>query len=138
MGKKLVGYFGEIHPKINKLFSINERVVCFEVFLNNITITQKKTAFNSKVFPKIERDFSFVFDTKVAVGNMLGEIYKLDPRVIKADIFDCFEISRLKKSVGFTVVLGADDRTLTEDEANEVSKKIVTYIETHGGELRAK
>lgn len=138
IGKKLVGYFGEIHPKISKLFSINERIVCFEIFVNNITVAQKKTVFNSKVFPRIERDFSFIFDAKVAVGSMLGEIYKLDQRVIKADIFDCFEISRLKKSVGFAVVLGADDRTLTEDEANEVSKKIVTYVETRGGELRAK
>ncbi|MBR1734967.1 MAG: phenylalanine--tRNA ligase subunit beta, partial [Alphaproteobacteria bacterium] len=138
VGKKLVGYFGEIHPKINKFFSINERIVCFEIFISNITITQKKIVFNSKIFPKIERDYAFIFESKASVGNIVSEIYKIDPRIIKAAIFDCFEISHTKKSVGFNVIFGADDRTLTEEEANEVSKKIVQYIEKLGGELRTK
>lgn len=138
VGRKLVGYFGEMHPKICKLFSVNERIICFEVIFNNITPLQKKIEFNNKVFPKIERDFSFVFDAKALVGNLIGEIYKLDSRVIKAGIFDCFEMSHLKKAVGFTITLGAADRTLTEDEANEVSSKVINHITKFGGELRTK
>jgi phenylalanyl-tRNA synthetase beta chain len=137
-GRKLIGYFGEMHPKICKLFSVNERIICFEVILDNITPLQKKVEFNSKVFPTIERDFSFVFDAKVLVGNLIGEIYKLDSRVIKADIFDCFEMSHLKKAIGFTITLSANDRTLTEDEANEVSTKVINHITKFGGELRTK
>ena len=138
LGRKLIGYFGEMHPKICKLFSVNERIICFEVILDNITPLQKKVEFSSKVFPKIERDFSFVFDAKALVGNLIGEIYKLDSRVIKADIFDCFEMSHQKKAVGFTITLGANDRTLTEDEANEVSTKVINHITKFGGELRTK
>lgn len=139
IGRRLIGYFGEIHPKIRKLFSVNERIICFEVILDNIAPSQKKNAFNSKVFPTIERDFSFVFNTKTLVGNLISEIYKLDSRVIKADIFDCFEMSHLKKSVGFTITLGATNRTLTEEEANEVSLKVISHITKFGdGELRTK
>lgn len=138
VGRKLIGYFGEMHPKICKLFSISNRIICFEVILDNITPSQKKVEFSSKVFPRIERDFSFVFDAKSLVGNLIGEIYRLDSRIIKVDIFDCFEMSHLKKAVGFTITLGADDRTLTEDEANEVSSKVMNHITKFGGELRTK
>ena len=44
----------------------------------------------------------------------------------------------MKKAVGFTITLGADDRTLTEDEANEVSSKVMNHITKFGGELRTK
>lgn len=136
--KKFVGYFGEVHPKIAKLFDINGRIVCFEVFLNNLKNSRNKPPYNSKVFPTIDRDFSFVFSTEIPVGNLVREIYKLDPRVLKADIFDCFELSKKQKAVGFTVTIGADDRTLTEEEAELVSAKIVEYIAKMGGELRSK
>ena len=82
VGRKLVGYFGEMHPKICKLFSVSDRIICFEIILDNITPLQKKVLFNNKVFPKIERDFSFVFDAKTLVGNLIGEIYKLDSRCL--------------------------------------------------------
>lgn len=138
VGRKLVGYFGELHPKTNKFFSISDRMVCFEVFMDNIVAAQKKVVYNSKVFPKIERDFSFVFSNRTSVGSILNEIRKLDTRIIKAGIFDCFDVSHVKKAVGFTVTIGADDRTLTEDEATEISEKIISCVTGFGGELRTK
>lgn len=153
---KLAGYFGEIHPKICKLFSINERVVCFEALLNNILPICKKKEFKRKLFPTIKRDFSFVFDAKKSVENLVNEIYELDPRIVDADICDCcgfesgsvvtdsartdvvgcFEFSQ--KSICFTAIFGANDHTLKEEEANEISEKIIDHITKFGGELRKK
>ena len=136
-GKK-VGYFGELHPKFNKIFSIDEIVTCFEFTSTELNIVPKDYNYNTKVFPKINRDFAFVFDSKVSVGNLINEIYKIDSRISKAYIFDCFDMSKEKKSVGFSVTLSAPDRTLTEEEATEVSDKVMKYIKNAGGELRKK
>jgi phenylalanyl-tRNA synthetase beta subunit len=63
LGRKLIGYFGELHPKITKTFGISERVNCFEIVLESIENGKaKKKQFVDKVFPKIERDFAFIFN----------------------------------------------------------------------------
>ena len=66
----------------------------------------------------------------------MNNVYKLDNRIAKVDIFDSFRISSTQKSIGITVVLDAVSRTLTENEANEVSDKVVSYVENLGGKLR--
>ncbi len=137
LGKKLIGYFGELHPKINKMFDISDRIECFELFIEGIENNKTKAKeYLSRVFPKIERDFSFVFNTNDNIGNIVNEIYKLDAKITKVDIFDLFKINTTQKSIGITVVLDAVTRTLTEIEANEVSDKIIKYIEKSGGKLR--
>jgi phenylalanyl-tRNA synthetase beta chain len=136
--KKKIADFGELHPKINKLFSISTPIVCFELELSNLRVKSRNYLFNSKVFPVISRDFSFIFDSKISIGNLVNSTYKLDPRITKVDVFDCFEIANSRKSIGIAVVLSAEDRTLTENEAQEISEKIVKYVGSVGGELRSK
>ena len=136
--KKKIGFFGELHPKINKLFEISEKTVCFELFIDELNVNDKKPSYQEKVFPKINRDFAFLFDARASVGNILGGILKLDDRISAANIFDCFEVGLTKKSIGVTVTLEAPDRTLTDDEAQEVSNKILEFVTHAGGELRTK
>lgn len=138
LDRKIVGFFGELHPKIGKMFGVSQRIVCFELFQSQIKMNRSKPLYCAKVFPTICRDFSFVFDTKTSVGNIIKELYKLDRSVMKADIFDCFEMSKNQKAVGFTITIGAPDRTLTEEEADKISEKVVSCIAKFGGELRSK
>ncbi len=137
LGKKLLGWFGELHPKINKLFGISERVMAFEILpaINEVK-KKRQREYSNKIFPKIERDFSFIFNEKDAIGEMIGGVYKLDNLIASVDIFDSFKINSTQKSIGITVRLDAVSRTLTEDEAAEISGKIVRYIENLGGKLR--
>ena len=139
LGKALLGWFGELHPKIGKLFGISRRIMAFEILpsVEGLKKNRNKT-YSNKVFPKIERDFSFTFGAKDAVGEIVNGIYKLDKLITKVDIFDSFEISSTQKSIGITVILDAVTRTLTEDEASEVSNKIITYVEKLGGKLRSQ
>lgn len=51
-------------------------------------------------------------------------------------LFDVYRGAQLgdgKKSVAFNVTLRAPDRTLTDDEADKVSKKIVTLLDRELG-----
>jgi phenylalanyl-tRNA synthetase beta chain len=137
--KKKVGYFGELRPKIGKLFDIRERLVCFEIFVDRLPFPDAKTSFRGgKTFPKINRDFAFIFPSQTSVGNILDAICKLDPTIAKAAIFDCFNLSADQKSVGIAVTLDAIDKTLTEEEAQAVSDKIIKHVENAGGKLRDK
>lgn len=136
--KKKIGYFGELHPKINKLFGISERIVCFELTVSGLESNEKRTAYQEKIFPKINRDFAFLFKAKESVGHVVSSIRKLDNRISTVDVFDCFEVGADQKSIGIGVTLEASDRTLTDLEAQEVSDKIIEYVTNIGGELRTK
>ncbi|MDR1551084.1 MAG: phenylalanine--tRNA ligase subunit beta [Holosporaceae bacterium] len=138
-GKKKLGYFGELHPKICKLFDISGKIVCFEVMVDQLPSQKVKASFDGgKVFPKINRDFAFLFSAKTAIGNIIDAIYQLDPLIKKAIVFDYFDMNASQKSIGISVMLDAETRTLEEEEAQVVSQKIIQYVEGVGGELRKK
>ncbi len=139
LGKKLIGWFGELHPKISKLFAFSGRMTAFEILPSIMEVRKNRAReYNRKIFPKIERDFSFIFNESEAVGEMISGIYKLDKLIAKVDIFDAFKINSTQKSIGVNVILDAINRTLTEDEANEISDKIIAYVGKLGGKLRGQ
>ncbi|MDR2780874.1 MAG: phenylalanine--tRNA ligase subunit beta [Holosporaceae bacterium] len=139
LGKKKLAYFGELHPGVAKLLSICKTVVCFEVFVDQLPQSSTSaTAFSSKVFPKIVRDFAFLFNANAHIGNIINAICKLDPLIADVSIFDCFDFDIMHKSIGISIVLDAINKTLTEDEAQVISDKVVTYVEGIGGKLRGK
>ncbi|MDR1361792.1 MAG: phenylalanine--tRNA ligase subunit beta [Holosporaceae bacterium] len=137
--RKNIGHFGELHPKINKLFSLGETLLCFELLVDKLPANRPKISnVGNKVFPRIIRDFSFVFDRAMPVGSLLHAIYGLDSTIGEANIFDLFDIDDQKKAVGITVTLEAPDRTLKEEEAKVVSDKIIKFVEETGGKLRER
>lgn len=135
----ILGYFGELHPQVTKLFGVSDRILCFELMFDECELGRaRKTMFEPKVFPKITRDFSIVFKHRIAVGNLLNEIWKLDQLINDVSVFDHFDMEDGRTSIGISVVFKAKDRTLTEDEAQQLSNDIIKLISTKGGELRKK
>lgn len=138
-GKQILGYFGELHPRITKLFGITERVLCFELNFDEFATSRvKKAMFAEKVFPKINRDFAFLFNARIPVGSIINAIQKISPIISEVSVFDNFDMNDGKISIGISVALDAKDRTLTEDEAQQLSDKIIKFVESKGGELRSK
>ena len=67
---------------------------------------------------------------------------KIDKELIKdVKIFDVYQgdnISSGKKSIAFNVILEPKDRTLSEKDIDQVSKKIISTVqETTGASLRS-
>ena len=130
-----MAYFGEIHPEIIANLDLKEKNVCgFEIFLKNIKETKKKMRLNKKSYKasryqKSERDFAFVIDRNFNAINLTNMIYKLDYNLIKkVIIFDAFEGGNLpkeKKSIAVNVTFQSMDKTLSENDINQLSQKIM-------------
>lgn len=74
---KVAGYFGELHPNILDLFDIKQKVVGFEVILENIEnlpVSRKK--FIDYKYQSVKRDFAFIVNKDVEVGNIINVIKK--------------------------------------------------------------
>lgn len=142
LGSQVMGYFGEIHPRILKAFDVKGPVVGFEIFLDRWPMPKKKTTAKSHLilspYQAVERDFAFVIDQAVPANNLLVAVTKADPvLVVGVTLFDVFEMGDGKKSLGIRASLQSKDHTLTDEEIQAVSQKIISSVtQATGGVLR--
>ena len=105
-------------------------------------IRDSKPKFIISDYQKVVRDFAFVFDAKYSSGEIINLVKRIDKELIKnVKIFDVYQgdnIESGKKSVAFTVTLEPKEKTLSDNEIEEVSKKIISTVEeTTGATLRS-
>lgn len=126
-GTKILGYVGQIHPKITNA------MMAFEIFLDNIISPKKK---KNQVFlspyPISKRDFSFILPRDTQVGPIVTSIKKFNPQLIQEvivfDIYSGDKIESKLKSVAFEVTLQAIDHTLKDDEIQNISQSIIDLV----------
>ena len=129
-GKEL-GIFGQIHPLTAKNYDVSLPVyaaeLSFDAIFDNSDMTIDYKALPK--FPATSRDFSFICDEDVEVGTIAEVMEKAAGKMCEGvklfDIFRGEKIGAGKKSVAFRVILRAPDRTLTVEEADKVSNKIL-------------
>ena len=143
-----LAYFGEIHPSIIKRLDLRtENVLGFEIFLDNMPESRKKIRevkpqFIVSDYQKVVRDFAFVIDEKYSSGEIISLVRKIDKELIKTvKIFDVYQgdaIGDGKKSIAFNVTLEPKDKTLSDNDIDQISKKIISTVqETTGATLRS-
>lgn len=143
-----LAYFGEIHPSIIKRLDLRtDNVLGFEIFLDNVPesrqkIREAKPKFVVSDYQKVIRDFAFVIDEKYSSGQIINLVKKIDKKLINdVKIFDVYQgdnISPGKKSIAFNVTLEPKDKTLSEKDIEQISKKIVSTVqEITGATLRS-
>ncbi|HLD76672.1 MAG TPA: phenylalanine--tRNA ligase subunit beta, partial [Rickettsiales bacterium] len=143
LGKNIVGYFGEIHPKIAKIFDLKIAINIFEIFVDNLPSAKnpiKKKAFEHNDLQPIWRDFAFLLDASQKVGDLAKTIENCEKNLIKqVDIFDIYQgenIDVSKKSVALRVKI-QPEKNLTGEEIETISTKIVdAVISRHRAVLR--
>ena len=134
-----LAYFGEIHPFIIKKLDLRtDNVLGFEIILDNIPESRKKIReakpqFIVSDYQKVVRDFAFVIDEKYSSGAIINLVKKIDKELIKdVKIFDVYQgdnIASGKKSIAFNVTLEPKDKTLSDKDIEEVSKKIISTVQ---------
>jgi len=138
-----LAYFGEIHPSIIKKLDLRtDNVLGFEIFLDNIPesrkkIREEKPQFIVSDYQKVVRDFAFVIDEKYSSGEIIGLVKKIDKELIKTvKIFDVYQGDKIddgKKSIAFNVTLEPKDKTLSENDIEQISKKIISTVQNLTG-----
>ena len=136
LGRNILGFFGEIHPKIVELFGIKSKICIFELYIDKLPTVKQKFGFRNLFKPSIyqssTRDFAFIVENNVEVGKMLSTIKSVDKRLIEsANIFDIYQGNQIedgKKSVAFEVVFRDTETTMSEGDINNVGKNIIDTI----------
>tara|TARA_B100000401_G_scaffold315056_1_gene217562 strand:+ start:516 stop:2924 length:2409 start_codon:yes stop_codon:yes gene_type:complete len=143
-----IAYFGEIHPNIlHKADLKTDALIVFEIFLERIKIGEDKlkdlkSKFQYSDFQKSERDFAFVIDKNFEVQELIKIISDVDEDLIKSiRVFDVYEgdnIDKEKKSVALNVTIQSSNKSLTDDDLNNLNKLIISNVENKtGAKLRS-
>ena len=143
--KKVLGVFGELHPKVLRALDIKGTAVGFTIFPSEIPLPRNKVntrpALLATDLQAVERDFAFVVDAQVEALTLVNAAAGADKALI-ADVrvFDEFiggAVGEGRKSLAITVRLQPTDATLTEAQIDGVAKQIVAKVEkATGGTLR--
>ncbi|WP_429924406.1 phenylalanine--tRNA ligase subunit beta [Agrobacterium vitis] len=148
MGPKVVlGYFGEFHPKTLAALDVSGALCGFEIYLDAMQEPKKKPtrtkpALDLSPLQMVKRDFAFVVERSVEAGAIIKAATSADRKLITGvNVFDVFEgasVGEGKKSVAIEVLIQPSDKTLTDEDFDALTKKIVGNVEkTTGGALRA-
>ena len=91
-------------------------------------------------YPSITRDLAFIVSNETNSEDILELMYKESDLINRVELFDEFSSDKFgagKKNIAFHLDLQHQDRTLTDNEVDAVTKSITTKIETQfGAKLR--
>ena len=140
---KVVGYLGEVHPSVADNYSIGEKAYIAVIDILDIL---EFAGFNHKYtgiakYPAVTRDLSLVVPHAVLAGQ-IEEIF--DQRggnsLVSYQLFDIYEGAQIEKgfkSMAYSLVFRAHDKTLGENEISAAMKKIMNGLNGLGIELRS-
>ncbi len=139
---QVVGYLGEVHPEVADTYGIGERayiaVIDMPEIVKNATFDRKYTGIAK--YPAVTRDISMVVPKSVLVGQIEEVIEKKGGSYLESyKLFDLYEGAQIKagfKSVAYSIVFRAKDKTLEEADVSAAMKKILKALEELGIELR--
>lgn len=142
-GDKVIGYIGEVHPRVRENFDVKDRMYIAELNVDTIcSLADYSYKFVPiSKFPPMERDIAIVVNEEITAKQLLDIVKKGGGNMLKeCNIFDIYRseaIGKGKKSVAIKMVFRLDDRSLLDEEVNAKINRILTKLTTEvGGVLR--
>ena len=140
---KVVGYLGEVHPAVADNYSIGEKAY---IAVIDILDVLEFAGFNHKYtgiakYPAVTRDLSLVVPHAVLAGQIEEIFDQRGGNILESyQLFDIYEGAQIEKgfkSMAYSLVFRAHDKTLGENEISAAMKKIMNGINGLGIELRS-
>ena len=142
-GEMYLGVFGQIHPLVAANYGMDTEVYTAELSFDAMYEKRGDIPVYQPLpkFPAVTRDIAVVCDEAVTVGALEESIRRGAKGLLKdVSLFDIYRgpgVAIGKKSVAFNLVLRADDRSLTGEEADEDVQSILAALKAdHNAVLR--
>ena len=138
-GDTCLGVFGQIHPLVAGNYGVDGELFCSELSFEALMQTKGADPEYTPLpkFPAVTRDIAVVCDEAVTVGELSDCIRRGAKGLLKeVALFDIYRgkgVDDGKKSVAFNLILRADDRSLTAEEADNDVKSILSLLESELG-----
>lgn len=139
---KVIGYLGEVHPKVCANYGMKERtyiaVVDMPAVMEFVSFDKKYEGIAK--FPAATRDISMVVPKEILVGQ-IEEVFetKGGNYLESYELFDIYEGNQIlkgHKSVAYSLTFRAKDKNLEEEDITAAMNRILKALEDMGIQLR--
>lgn len=137
-----LGYFGQVHPATEKAHDLAETYV-FQFDVEELTKAAAPVGHYNQLpkYPAITRDLALVVNRDLPAYALESVICKAAGDLLESlTLFDVYTGERIatdKKSMAFSLVFRHSDRTLQDEEVQQVTQAVVEALRTEtGAELR--
>ncbi len=139
--KTVVASFGELHPRLQRALDAPAGAVAAEIYLDAIPVPRSsghaRPAYAPPPLQQVLRDFAFIVPADLPSETLLRAIRGADKAAITAvRLFDRFGTSD-GLSLAFEVTLQPVDKSFTDEQIGEISKRVVGSAEKLGARLRS-
>ncbi|HEU4819732.1 MAG TPA: phenylalanine--tRNA ligase subunit beta, partial [Qipengyuania sp.] len=140
LGKNVLAAFGELHPRVAKALDAPAGTVAAEIYLDSIpaprTSERARPAFAPPALQSVKRDFAFVVPADLSADALVRAFRGVD-KVLITDVrlFDRYE-GEQGLSLAVEVTLQPGEKSFTDAEITEISRKVVAAAEKLGATLR--
>jgi len=128
------GLVGELHPRVREVFDLKQPAYILELDLDKIIARMPHTVKSRPIpkFPAIYRDITIIVDRSIETQTVLVTVENIREDLVESlHLFDVFEgdpIAAGKKSVSFRVTYRSSDKTLEDDDVNDLHKSITAKL----------
>lgn len=138
----VVGYLGEIHPQVADNYGIGDRayvaVLDMPEIVSRATFERKYEGIAK--YPAVTRDISMTVPREILAGQVEAVIEKKGGQYLESyQLFDLYEGVQIRpgyKSMAYSIVFRAKDKTLEEADVAAAMERILKALEEMGIELR--
>jgi phenylalanyl-tRNA synthetase beta chain len=135
-GEVALGVVGELHPVVARRLGVEVRAFYFELSLGSVGqvgTTAVRRAVAPPRFPPSTRDLSFWIDVAVPAADVESALRSADEPLLRSvvpleDFRDPRYVPAGKKGMLWSMTYRADDRTLTDADADAAHGRVVKAL----------
>jgi phenylalanyl-tRNA synthetase beta chain len=137
-----IGVLGQLHPQLTQKYDLEDTAVCQLDLAKILDAVDEELLYHPiPKYPAITRDLALIVDETIQVSQIeagidaaAGELLK---KVTLFDVFTGEQVENGKKSIAYNLIYWADDRTLIDEEVQEIHERVIQHlVETIGAKLR--
>jgi phenylalanyl-tRNA synthetase beta chain len=144
IGDTRIGVIGELHPSVKERYELLDApVLAAEIDLDRLLpmIPEAIESTPIPAFPPVLEDLAVVVDEKVSASTVEDLIQEAGGELLRDvvlfDLYQGEQIQRGKKSLAYSLVYQAADRTLTDEEVAQIRTRILGHLASEiGAKLR--
>ena len=139
---RVVGWIGQLHPRLQQALGLDVDVVAFEVDLDAVQARALPKAQPLSRYPSVRRDLAFVVADSAEWGALEASVRAAaGPSLRDLVLFDVYRGKGVEtgfKSVAMGLILQEKNRTLTDRDVDAVVGDVVAALQReHGATIRS-
>ena len=138
-----VGVLGELHPRVQRAFDLSAPVFVAELSLDRLEAIPARSVVHRPLarFPGVQRDLAVIVPVGLPAAEVVRAIQAVaSPHLKRVVLFDVYageQVGAGRKSLAYSLLYQAEDRTLTDTEVNAMHAEIVARLQKSlGAEVR--